>query len=126
MKVNGREVRFKRTIWAQFGVASLCPDNDISKLDAVLKSNFVDGNMAAASFVCIMSEAYEKSKEFEAAQNGKTYEARPLTLDEVMNLESMEDLQALFKEAVDVWAADAKTSVKGEPPKGKKKIKAAE
>lgn len=125
MKINGRDIKFRRTIWATFAVAALCPDNDPSKIDEVLRSNFVDGNMAAASFVCILSEGYERVKQFEAAQMGKTYEMRPLTFDEIMNLEDFETFQNLFLEAVAAWSADGKASVIGEPPKSKKKSKEA-
>lgn len=121
MEINGREITFKRTIWATFAVAALCPDNDPSKLDEVLRANFVDGNMAAASFVCLLSEGSERYKEFEAARRGETYEMRPLTFDEVMNLEDFDTFQSLFIEAVEAWRADAKPTVEGEAPKLKKK-----
>lgn len=121
MKINGREITFKRTIWATFAVAALCPDNDPAKLDDVLRANFVDGNMTAASFVCLLSEGSERFKEFEAAQRGETYVMRPLTFDEIMNMEDFGVFQDLFMEAVDAWKNDAKPTVEGKAPKSKKK-----
>ena len=94
MEINGREIKFKRTIWATIAVSAMCPDKDPTKIDEVLRENFVDGNMAAAQFVCILSEAYERQKAFEAAQAGDSYESKPITMDEIMNLE---DFEAMFR-----------------------------
>ena len=124
MEINGREIKFKRTIWATLAVGAMCPGKDLQQLDAVLRENFVDGNMASAQFCCIMSEGYERSRAFEASQKGENYEPNPLTMDEIMNLEDMEVFQQLFIEAADAWKKDGKQTVEAEPPKGKKKDRA--
>lgn len=119
MEINGREVKFKRTIWATLAIAALCPDKDLEKLDAVLRENFVDGNMAAAQFICIMSEGYERAKAYEDPE----YEMNPVTMDEIMNLEDFDTFQNLFLAAAGVWKTDARPSVETQP-KSKKKSKA--
>lgn len=124
MEINGREINFKRTIWATLAVGALCPDKDLEKLDTVLRDNFVDGNMAAAQFICILSEGYERWAEYEASREGKEYEPNPITMDEIMNLEDFNTFQDLFIAAAGVWKADAQPSVETEPAKGKKKSKA--
>lgn len=121
MELNGREIKFKRTIWATLAVGALCPDKDLEKLDSVLRENFVDGNMAAAQFICILSEGYERQKAFEASQAGESYEMNPLTMDELMNLEDFDTFQNLFIAAAGVWASDARQTVETQPAKGKKK-----
>ena len=121
MEINGREIKFKRTIWATLAIGALCPDNDIEKLDSVLRENFVDGNMAAAQFCCILSEGYERQKAFEASRAGKTYEMNPLTMDEIMNLEDFDTFQNLFIAAVGVWKTDAQPTVETQPAPSKKK-----
>lgn len=124
MEINGREIKFKRTIWATLAIGALCPDKELDKLDQVLRENFVDGNMAAAQFICIMSEGYERWAAYEASRAGKSYEMNPLTMDEIMNLEDFDVFQNLFIAAAGVWKADAQPSVETEPAKGKKKSKA--
>ena len=126
MKLNGREINFKRTIWATIAASTMCPDNDINRLDEVLRANFADGNMAAAQFICIMSEAYEKAKAYEMSQTGESYEQKPVTMDELMNLEDFDQFQKLFIDAADAWKKDARQTVETEPVKGKKKSKAAQ
>lgn len=121
MKLNGREVKFKRTIWATIAVAAMCPDKDPMHIDEVLKENFSDGNLAAAQFVCILSEGYERQKAFEASQTGEDYEELPLTMDEIMNLDDFEIFQELFLEAANAWKNDSKPTVETQPAPGKKK-----
>ena len=123
MKLNGRNVKFKRTIWATLAIGAMCPDKDPNKLDAVLNENYVDGNMAAAQFCCILSEGYERVKAFEAEHAGKEYDMKPRTMDEVMNIDDLEVFQRLFIEAVNAWKNDSKPTVESEPVKTKKKQK---
>lgn len=119
MILNGREVRFRRTVWATIAVAALCPNRDLNRIAEVIGGDFVDSGLAMANFIRVMSEGYEKSEHFK----DPAYEEHPVTVDELMALDDWELFTALFAEAVRSWQDDGKTTVETAPPKkgGKKK-----
>ena len=124
MELNGREVHFRRTIWATNAVMQMCPDSDISKFGDLLNGTAPDQILTMAAFLTILSEGYEQAKEFEERRKGNTYTKDPITMDEIMALEDMDVFNQLQTEAVGAWIADAKQTVESQPPKSKKKQKA--
>lgn len=120
MELNGREVHFRRTIWATNAIMKMCPGGDLARF-AELLTDTADQILTMASFVAIMSEGYERQQEFEAKRRGETYERDPITLDEIMALEDIDLFNRLQEEALAAWTKDAETTVESEPPKSKKK-----
>ena len=120
MELNGREVHFRRTIWATNAIMKMCPGGDLARFSELL-TDTADQILTMASFVAIMSEGYELQQEFEAKRRGETYERDPITLDEIMALEDIDLFNRLQEEALKAWTKDAETTVESEPPKSKKK-----
>lgn len=114
MELNGREVGFRRSVYATTKIAEICPDRDVGKLGELLASDVVTGMETAITFVCALSEAYERHQKRE----DPGYTPNPITKDELLD-ESEDTLMALVNEAVKVYMTDGKVTVEAEPVKGK-------
>lgn len=121
MELNGREVGFRRTIWATNAIMKMCPDGDLSRFTEIFSGDQADQMISMAGFICAMSKADEQAKEFEARRSGGTYTQDPITLDEIMNLEDFETFNQLQSEAIAAWVKDSSVTVETEPVKSKKK-----
>ena len=124
MKLNGREVHFKRTIWATNAITKMCPDGDLQRFNELFNGDTAEQILNMAAFIAIMSEGYEKARAFQASRSGEAYEEDPVTLDEIMALDDMDIFVELQNEAVKAWVDDGKVTVESEPVKTKKKRKA--
>ena len=114
MIINGKEVKFRRTVQAQIAVAEICPDKDPNKLAELLSGEYVTGQLAAADFVVALSRAYETAMAYE----DHDYEPIELTRDEILCLEDGQ-FTDLFMEAWAAWLGEQPTI--GTKPVGKKK-----
>jgi len=115
MIVHGREVKFKRTVFAACKLAEICPDKNLNKLGEMLKNvSTSEEQMFMAYFVVCLNEGYESAMKFE----DPSYEENPVTMEELMNVEP-DVLNELFAEAVTGFNDDKQT-VEVEPEKPKK------
>lgn len=115
MELNGREVKFRRSVYADHKIAKVSPDHDPNKLGKLLQSgDLVAGLETMIAFVCAMSEAYEKHMKRE----NQDYVPNPVTEEELMD-ETSDTLSDLFMEAAAVFTSDGKATVEAEAPKGK-------
>lgn len=112
MIINGREVRFRRTVWGNCQLADMCPKKDINKLGALLQGDYATSQRTAARMIAVLSEGYERAHKF----SDPGYEPHPLTEDEALMLDD-ETFSALFQEAIDAFQNDGKTTVEAEPVK---------
>ena len=124
MELNGREVHFKRTIWATNAITKMCPDGNLQRFVELFNGDMAEQIFNMSAFISIMSQGYEQAEAFRASRNGETYEQDPITLDEIMALDDMDIFTELQNEAVKAWAEDGKVTVESEPVKSKKKRKA--
>ena len=117
MEVNGRDVRFFRSVLANCEIADASPDGDANRL---LKEQLTEGNYATsqrAAVVIIMA----MSRGYETAQHVKdpAYKPRPITKEEAMSLTEPE-FDALFAEAIQEFYNGGRRTVEPEPENEKK------
>ncbi len=115
MVINGREIKFLRTVLANCKIADICKDGDLKNAGELFEGKYQDSQKTTAKFIAIMSEGYEMNRKF--VEPG--YEPRPLTAEEALNL-TEEDFGKCFLEAVDAYSGE-KPTVESEPIKSKKK-----
>lgn len=116
MEINGREIKFRRTVLGNCEIADLCPDKDINKFWDLMKGDYITSQNAAASFMAALSKGYEMAREYEHPG----YKGHPLTKEEALLMDNVA-FNDLFSEALEAFLADGKATVEAEEPKGKKK-----
>lgn len=114
MEINGREIGFRRSVYATCKIAEVCPGHDLGKLGEMLGGDIVTALETAVTFVCALNEAYEQHRKLETPG----YTPNPLTKEELLD-ETEDTLMALVMEAVSVFQHDGETTVEAEAPKGK-------
>lgn len=116
MEINGREIRFLRTVRANCVLSDYAPDHDLNKYTEIWESgNYAAAQRACAVFIAALSEGYEYRK----ADAEPGYKARPLTVDEALNLPE-DTFYQLFTEALAVFTDGSKVTVESEPVTVKK------
>ena len=118
MTINGREINFRRTVFVTCLLSERAPGKDVRRYEELFdESNLGQTFDASAYFVHALSIGYEKWRAMKEPGDVQ----KPVTLDELMNLDEAEFLQ-LFAEAMGVFQGDAKQTVEAQPKKrtGKK------
>lgn len=110
-----REINFARTMWANIQLAKLCPGNDIGRLEEIMSTNdFVKQMDTAINIILILKESYDRRAKY----GDKSYEAEPLTREELEMLNE-EELMELLNKAFETFGVDGETTVETEPVKKK-------
>lgn len=117
MEINGREIKFRRTIGATLKIAALCPDNDLKKLKLLLNGDPLESNLTAAAMVSILSDAAETHEALVAARAGREYVPDPLTIEEILDIQDEDVVKKLIAEANEAFGNDGKRTVAAEPKK---------
>lgn len=119
MNINGREIRFFRSVLANCEISEVSPEGDINRLltDQLIGGTYAASQKAAATIITALSKGYE----FAQAAKDTKYKPRPLNMNEVLSLKENEFLQ-LFEEAMTEFYNGGKITVEAEPEKktGKK------
>lgn len=121
MELNGREIGFRRSVFATMEIAKICPNKDPNRLGELLGGDIVTSMETAITFVTAMSKAFEAHKKLE----DPAYKPNPITEEELLD-ETEESLMDLVNAAVDAYMADGKQTVEAESVKGKNAEAASE
>jgi len=114
MELNGREVGFRRSVFATTKIAEACPNHDPSKLGEALTGDIVTGLETAIAFIVALSEAYELHRKREEPG----YIPNPITREELLDV-TEDVLMELVNEGAKAYMEDGKTTVEAEAPRGK-------
>lgn len=111
MKVNGREIKFLRTVLATCNVVEKCANGDADNLESIFDGGYVKAQKTGADFIVELNAGYETAQTFKDSE----YVPHPLTAGEVLSL-SEEEFGELFSEALTAWTGE-KVTVETEPEK---------
>ena len=112
MIINGKERGFLLTIGASAEISDLCPQGDLSRLGEVFSQSYAKQIRITAKLIAAMSRGFENQKHYE----DPSYEADPLTVDEIMTLDT-NTFQELTHEVMQKFGADQKPTVEVEDKK---------
>lgn len=112
MIINGKERGFLLTIGASAEISDLCPQGDLSRLGEVFSQSYAKQIRVTAKLIAAMSRGYENQKHYE----DPSYEADPLTVDEILTLDT-NTFQELTHEVMQKFGADQKPTVEVEDKK---------
>ena len=112
MIINGKERGFLLTIGASAEISDLCPQGDLSRLGEVFSQSYAKQIRVTAKLIAAMSRGYENQRHYE----DPSYEADPLTVDEIMTLDT-NTFQELTHEVMQKFGVDQKPTVEVEDKK---------
>ena len=118
MKVNGRDVKFFRSVLANCEIADASPDGDVNRLltEQLQNGNYAISQRAAVVIITALSKGYETAQQ--AAD--PAYKPHPITEREAMSLREPQ-FNELFSEAMDEFMNGGRRTVEAEEPKAEKK-----
>lgn len=115
MNLYGKEIGFRRSIWAENELKKAAPDGKVGAfLQRMGDPDPFEAMDSICTFCMIMHNADEKWKAFNAAQTGKKYEPVIWGREAWENLTEQE-LNEAASEALNVWTGDAKQEVEVKP-----------
>ena len=123
MVINGKERKFRYSVWASGKIAALTPVGNVNTVIKQLENDRFSGEVLP-QIACIMNRAYEMWRKFKAQAEGEAYEPDIMEPEEVEILTVLET-QELTKELIETMARDSVGEIQTEPvkTKGKKTAK---
>ena len=113
MTIYNKEVGFALTVGASIEISKLCPDNDITRIDVVLGSDYVKNLETTVEMILIMNRAYVAVEKMEGR------EADEITREEILTL-TPKKINEVTKAMMDAFRSDSKGEVEVESKNGEK------
>lgn len=114
MIINGREIKFLRTVKATAELSKLCPDKDIARLGELFEGDLSTTLETGAAIIHFLNEGYEMNKHF----MDRSYQPKIIGIDEILYLDD-ETYTELMKSAMQGLGVGAETTIEVEEPKKK-------
>ena len=114
MEINGREIKFLRTVKATSDLAKICPNGDIERLGELFSGELSTTLETGAKIIHFLNEGYEMNKHF----MDKSYQPQILGVEEIMYLDDR-TFTELMQSAMQSMNAGAETTIEVEEPKKK-------
>lgn len=112
MIINGKEIKFLRTVKTTSDISNLCPDKDINRIAELFSGDLATTLETGAKLIHYLNEGYEMNKHF----MDRSYQPQVIGVDEIMFLDD-ETYTKLVNEAVASMGAGAEQTVEVEPTK---------
>lgn len=112
MIINGREIKFLRTVKTTSNIADMCPDKDINRIGELFSGDLSTTLETGAKFIHYLNEGYEMNKHY----NDKSYQPQTISVDEIMFLDD-KTYTDLINEAMSQIGAGAEQMIELEPSK---------
>ncbi len=97
MKIYNKEVGFALTVGASIEISKLCPDNDITRIDEVLGSDYVKNLETTVQMILIMNRAFVSVAKMEGREADSVTEEEILTLAPKKIAEVTQAMMEAFK-----------------------------
>ena len=120
MIVNGKEIKFLRTVKTTSDIANLCPDKDINRIAELFSGDLSTTLEVGAKLIHYLNEGYEMNKHF----MDRSYQPQVIGVDEIMFLEDSVYTE-LIQEAMQSLSNGAEQTVEVEPTKKNEEVSQA-
>ena len=111
MKIHNKEVGFALTVGASIEISKLCPDNDITRIDEVLGSDYVKNLETTVKMILIMNKAFVGVERMEGRE-------APLITEEEVLLLTPKKITELTKAMMDAFRDDSRGELEVETKNG--------
>lgn len=118
MEINGREIRFLRTVKATADIAKLCPEGNIERMGELFNGSLATSLETGAELIHFLNEGYEMNKHF----MDRSYKPQILEVDEILYLDN-DTYTKLMQSAMESLNTGAETTIEVENSKKKEERK---